>query len=38
MQAREALVQQAFGKKAGSVVKESFVLRIKFCAGRQFSG
>jgi hypothetical protein len=28
---------QAFGKKAGSVLKRSFVLRIKFSAGRQFS-
>jgi len=28
---------QAFGKKAGSVLKRSFELRIKFSAGRQFS-
>jgi hypothetical protein len=27
------LVQQAFGKKAGSVVKSSFVLLLKFVLG-----
>ncbi|WP_447950776.1 hypothetical protein [Chryseobacterium koreense] len=32
------LVQQAFGKKAGSVLKSSFVLRIKFSASSQFIG
>ena len=34
--ATEGFVQQAFGKKAGSVLKWSFVFRIKLSAGRQF--
>ena len=29
--------QQALDKKAGSVLKWSFLLRIKFSGGRQFS-
>ena len=36
MQASEAFVQQRLQEIGGSVVKWSFVLRIKFIAGRQF--